>query len=151
VCHLISTGLYYELDLKQNVCLQHAHSRQVNNLLAIHPSRLFQEYKIDLRLPLKNKRSRGCSLLTCSNTAPHKPHHHNPKTSPGSVDSSNAIPITEYSDKENKSITKQRSRITHIKTEVNLLTPNDNYSGRTTPLTSKCCSLYIYSTNISTE
>jgi len=34
---------------------------------------------------------------------------------------------------------------------VNLLTPNDDYSGRTVPLTSKCCILYIYSTNIGTE
>jgi len=34
---------------------------------------------------------------------------------------------------------------------VNLLTPNDDYSGCTAPLTSKCCILYIYSTNISTE
>ena len=33
----------------------------------------------------------------------------------------------------------------------NLLTPNDDYSGRTAPITSKCCSLYIYSTNIGTE
>ena len=31
------------------------------------------------------------------------------------------------------------------------LTPNDPYSGRTTPLTSKRCILYIYSTNIGTE
>jgi len=31
------------------------------------------------------------------------------------------------------------------------LTPNDDYSGRTAPLTSKCCILYIYSTNIGTE
>ena len=31
------------------------------------------------------------------------------------------------------------------------LTPNDSYSGRTAPLTSKRCSLYIYSTNIVTE
>jgi len=29
--------------------------------------------------------------------------------------------------------------------------PNDPYSGRTAPLTSKRCILYIYSTNISTE
>jgi len=28
------------------------------------------------------------------------------------------------------------------------LTPNDPYSGRTAPLTSKRCILYIYSTNI---
>jgi len=34
---------------------------------------------------------------------------------------------------------------------VNLLTPNDDYSGHTIPLTSKCCILYIYSTNIVTE
>ena len=34
---------------------------------------------------------------------------------------------------------------------VNLLTPNDDYSGCTAPLTSKCCILYIYSTNIGTE
>jgi len=34
---------------------------------------------------------------------------------------------------------------------VNLLTPNVNYSGRTAPLTSKRCILYIYTTNIGTE
>ena len=34
---------------------------------------------------------------------------------------------------------------------INLLTPIDDYSGRTAPLTSKCCILYIYSTNIGTE
>jgi len=34
---------------------------------------------------------------------------------------------------------------------VNPLTPNDHYSGRTAPLTSKCCMSYIYSTNIGTE
>ena len=33
----------------------------------------------------------------------------------------------------------------------NLLKPNDAYMGRTTPLTSKRCILYIYSTNICTE
>ena len=33
----------------------------------------------------------------------------------------------------------------------NPLTPNDHYSGRTAPLTSKCCVLYIYSTNTGTE
>jgi len=31
------------------------------------------------------------------------------------------------------------------------LTPNDSYGGRTAPLTSKRCILYIYSTNIGTE
>ena len=34
---------------------------------------------------------------------------------------------------------------------INLLTPNDHYRGRTAPLTSKRCILYIYSTNIGTE
>ena len=34
---------------------------------------------------------------------------------------------------------------------INSLTPNDNYSGRSAPLTSKHCILYIYSTNIGTE
>jgi hypothetical protein len=34
---------------------------------------------------------------------------------------------------------------------LNPLTPNDHYSGRTTPLTSKRCISYIYSTNIGTE
>ena len=33
----------------------------------------------------------------------------------------------------------------------NPLTPNDPYSGRTAPLTSKRCILYIYSTNTGTE
>ena len=34
---------------------------------------------------------------------------------------------------------------------INPLTPNDHYSGRTAPLTSKRYILYIYSTNICTE
>ena len=34
---------------------------------------------------------------------------------------------------------------------INPLTPNDLYRGRTAPLTSKRCIVYIYSTNISTE
>ena len=34
---------------------------------------------------------------------------------------------------------------------INPLTPNDPYSGRTVPLTSKRCILYIYSTNRGTE
>jgi len=33
----------------------------------------------------------------------------------------------------------------------NRLTPNDPYMGRTTPLTSKLCILYIYSTNTGIE
>ena len=31
------------------------------------------------------------------------------------------------------------------------LTPNGHYMGRTAQLTSRCCILYIYSTNIRTE
>ena len=34
---------------------------------------------------------------------------------------------------------------------INPFTPNDHDSGRTAPLTSKYCILYIYSTNIGTE
>ena len=34
---------------------------------------------------------------------------------------------------------------------INLLMPNDPYSGRTAPVTSKRCILYIYSTNIVTK
>ena len=34
---------------------------------------------------------------------------------------------------------------------VNPLKPNDHYSGRTAPLTSKHCILFIYSANIGTE
>ena len=33
----------------------------------------------------------------------------------------------------------------------NPFTPNDDYIGRTAPLTSKCCILNIYSTNTDTE
>jgi len=35
--------------------------------------------------------------------------------------------------------------------DINPLTTKDPYSGRTTPLISKRCILYIYSTNIGTE
>ena len=38
-----------------------------------------------------------------------------------------------------------------LKLNINLLTPNVHYSGRTAPLTSKRCILYIYLTNIGTE
>ena len=34
---------------------------------------------------------------------------------------------------------------------INRVTPNDPYMGRTAPLTSKRCILYIYSTNVGTE
>ena len=38
-----------------------------------------------------------------------------------------------------------------INSLFNLLTPNDHYSDRTAPLTSKRFTLYIYSKNIGTE
>jgi len=38
-----------------------------------------------------------------------------------------------------------------LRNTLNHLTPNDHYSGRTAPLTSKRCILYTYSTNIGTE
>jgi len=38
-----------------------------------------------------------------------------------------------------------------MKHYINRLTPNDPYMGRTAPLTSKRCILYIYSINIGTE
>ena len=43
------------------------------------------------------------------------------------------------------------SQIHVSRISVNRLTPNDPYMGRTAPLTSKRCILYIYSTNIGTE
>jgi len=36
-------------------------------------------------------------------------------------------------------------------TDINHFTPNDRYSGRTAPLTSKRCILCMYSTNTGTE
>jgi len=42
-------------------------------------------------------------------------------------------------------------RLALVDVIINLLTPNDDYSGRTAPLTSKCRILYIYSTNKGTE
>ena len=44
-----------------------------------------------------------------------------------------------------------RSNFLFSASSINLSTPNDHYSGRTAPLTSKRCILYIYSTNVSTE
>ena len=41
--------------------------------------------------------------------------------------------------------------MTDIYLTINPFTPNIYYSGRTAPLTSKRCILYIYSTNIGTE
>ena len=43
------------------------------------------------------------------------------------------------------------AKCTSNKELFNPLKPNDPYRGRTAPLTSKRCILYIYSTNIGTE
>jgi len=43
------------------------------------------------------------------------------------------------------------ARKPHFRLSFNLFTPNDHYSRRTAPLTSKCCTLYIYSTNTGTD
>jgi len=45
----------------------------------------------------------------------------------------------------------QNSNNTLLTANFNLLTPNDDYSGRTAPLTSKRCILCIYSTHTGTE
>jgi len=45
----------------------------------------------------------------------------------------------------------QLSVLKYTVSELNRLTPNDLYSGRTAPLTFKRCILYIYSTNSGTE
>jgi len=47
--------------------------------------------------------------------------------------------------------TRNQETICSMKMGINPLTPNDPYWGRTAPLTSKRCILYIYSTNIGTE
>ena len=39
----------------------------------------------------------------------------------------------------------------NLEVPINRFTPNDPYMGRTAPLTSKPCILYIYSTSIGTE
>ena len=44
-----------------------------------------------------------------------------------------------------------KGKLMHRYIKINRLTPNDPYMGRTAPLTSKRCILYIYSTNIGTE
>jgi len=45
----------------------------------------------------------------------------------------------------------QGSTVSKRDVSVNHLTPNGHYMGRTAQLTSRCCILNIYSTNIRTE
>jgi len=47
-----------------------------------------------------------------------------------------------------KSVRLPNPFLVQISDVINTLTPNDHYSGRTAPLTSKRCILYIYSRNI---
>ena len=42
-------------------------------------------------------------------------------------------------------------KVCYLSAVLNHLTPNGHFSGRNAPLTSRCCILYIYSTNIRTE
>ena len=57
-----------------------------------------------------------------------------------------------YDTKKIRFLQPQKTPCVHYQEQaVNPLTPNDHYSGRTAPLTSKRCILYIYSTNIRTE
>jgi hypothetical protein len=44
-----------------------------------------------------------------------------------------------------------QARCQHSALFLNHLTPNGHFSGRTAPLTSRRCILYIYSTNICTQ
>ena len=48
-------------------------------------------------------------------------------------------------------ILSSRMKLVELDANFNSLTPNDHYGGRTAPLTSKRCILYIYSINIGTE
>jgi len=48
-------------------------------------------------------------------------------------------------------ILSNHQRVSVVFTTINPLTPNDPYSDRTAPLTSKRCILYIYSTHTGTE
>jgi hypothetical protein len=56
-------------DRQQNVRLHHTQTYLASTLFAFHSSHLFQEYKIDLRLPLNNIRSTLWSSRTCSTAA----------------------------------------------------------------------------------
>ena len=49
------------------------------------------------------------------------------------------------------SLVRQNERKGYQKATINHLTPNGHYMGRTAQLTSRCCILYIYSTNMHTE
>jgi len=60
----------------------------------------------------------------------------------------NALLPSAFKTHSNTSQTQNRPKMSIL---LNPLTPNDHYSDRTAPLTSKHCILYIYSTNRGTE
>jgi len=60
------------------------------------------------------------------------------------------LELKENDSQETAGIKQKRGGINSYR-KVTLLTPNDDYSGRTAPLTSKRFILYIYSTNIGTQ
>ena len=51
----------------------------------------------------------------------------------------------------NRTHNPQLVSILYVFPHINHLTPNGHYMGRTAQLTSRCCILYIYSTNIRSE
>jgi len=58
---------------------------------------------------------------------------------------------TDTSEPTRRSLSGRSGGSRNFKIIINPLTPNDDYSGRTAPLTSKRCILYIYSTNTGSE
>ena len=52
---------------------------------------------------------------------------------------------------DDQQINSVQQMLSYILKLINNLTPKGHYMGRTTQLTSRCCILYIYSTNIYTE
>jgi len=72
------------------------------------------------------------------------------KLTPQSVPKRRHINSDARESSERKNTTFRTRRKFEIK-KFNPLTPNDDYSGRTAPLTSKRCILYIYLTNTGTE
>ena len=59
--------------------------------------------------------------------------------------------VTEGKIEGMREVTGRRGRRKELLDVLNRLTPNDPCMGRTAPLTSKRCFLYIYSTNVGTE
>ena len=73
------------------------------------------------------------------------------KIRPAGIELFSADRQTDVHDETNRRTSKFCGSALKLNIKFNPLTPNDPYSGRTAPLTSKRCILYIYSTNIGTE